>query len=205
MKNQQEMLNNYISLGWNVSKSQKYNELMMNQMESQETYDKLLDSCLHDDDDDENQHHNEPDDDLTTSTTRDVNHIIADLEMDEPTQLDPTAPTQLDPTEPFQLEPTQLNSSTSLKSYVSKEQLDECIRLQGMQKFNKKYEGSKGTFLATTTNYPELPCSVLHCINEIYDVCTICANNLTSSTPKRNDFCVEHFYHCYHENDYLKR
>jgi len=76
----------------------KYNELMMNQMECQETYNNLLDNCLLDADDDENQHHNEPDasDDLTTSTTR-------DLEVDEPTQLDPT----------------QLNSSTSLKSYVS--------------------------------------------------------------------------------------
>jgi len=204
MKNQQEMLNNYILLGWNVSKNQKYNELMMNQMECQETYNKLLDSCLLDADVDENQHHNEPDasDELTTSTTRDVNQIIADLEVDDPTQLDPTAPTQLDPTAPIQLDH---NSSTSIKSYVSKEQLDECIRLQGMQQFNKKYDSSKGAFLATTTIYPDLQCSVLHCINEIYDVCSICANNLTSSTPKRNDFCVEHFYHCYHENDYLKR
>ena len=43
--NQQEMLNNYKE--WNISKKDKYNDLIIKQMESQELYNDLLDKAQH--------------------------------------------------------------------------------------------------------------------------------------------------------------
>ena len=46
--NQQEMLNNYKELEWNIPKKDKYNELIIKQMEAQELYNDLLDKAQED-------------------------------------------------------------------------------------------------------------------------------------------------------------
>ena len=187
--NQQEMLNNYKELEWNISKKDKYNDLIIKQMEAQELYNDLLDKAqqdlfkedevLHQDEDEAFQQDR---DDLTTSTFDPIKFLEEPINEETVTKKD------------------ERTSSTSLKTYVSAEALEECIRQQGVQPYKQGYNRN-GNY---ETNIEMLQCRVLHCKNETYDQCIICVNNNSTSSPLSYEFCVEHFYHCYHENDYLK-
>ena len=187
--NQQEMLNNYKELEWNISKKDKYNDLIIKQMEAQELYNDLLDKAqqdlfkedevLHQDEDEAFQQDR---DDLTTSTFDPIKVLEEHINEETVTKKD------------------ERTSSTSLKTYVSAEALEECIRQQGVQPYKQGYNRN-GNY---ETNIEMLQCRVLHCKNETYDQCIICVNNNSTSSPLSYEFCVEHFYHCYHENDYLK-
>ena len=187
--NQQEMLNNYKELEWNIPKKDKYNELIIKQMEAQELYNDLLDKAQEDlfkevevSHQDKDEAFEQGQDDLTIST------------------FDPTKFLEEATNEEIVTKKDERTSSTSLKTYVSAEALDDCIRQQGIQLYKQGYNRD-GNY---ETNCEMLQSRVLHCKNEAYDQCCICVNNNSSSSPRSYDFCVEHFYHCYHENDYLK-
>jgi hypothetical protein len=189
ISNLQEMLINYKELEWNISQKDKYNDLIMKQMDAQEKYNDLLDKAQQDLFKEDEVLHQDKDeafeqdrDDLTTSTFDPIKFVKQPINEEIVTKKD------------------ERTSSTSLKTYVSAEALDDCIRQQGIQLYKQGYNRD-GNY---ETNCEMLQCRVLHCKNEAYDQCCICVNNNSSSSPRSYEFCVEHFYHCYHENDYLK-
>ena len=65
---------------------------------------------------------------------------------------------------------------------VSQEELDECIRFQGVIA-PKPIEDSQDD--------DDLRCQLRSCNNVVHGKCVICSCEY--------EFCFEHFYHCYHE------
>ena len=122
------MLNNYKELEWNISKKDKYNDLIIKQMEAQELYNDLLDKAQHDlfkEDEvlhqDEDEAFQQDRDDLTTSTFDPIKVLEEHINEETVTKKD------------------ERTSSTSLKTYVSAEALEECIRQQGVQPYKQGY------------------------------------------------------------------
>jgi hypothetical protein len=162
------MLNNYKELEWNISKKDKYNDLIIKQLEAQELYNDLLDKAREDLFKEDNVSHKDKDkafeqdhDDLTTSTFDPIKFLEEAINEEIVTKKE------------------ERTSSTSLKTYVSAGVLDECIRQQGVQPSKKGYNRN-GNY---ETNIEMLQCRVLHCKNESYDQCIICVNNNSSSSP----------------------
>ena len=108
------MLMNYKELEWNISKNDKYNDLILKQMEAQENYNDLLDKAQKD-----------------LFKEDEVLH----QDKDEAFEQDPIKFLEEAIYEETVTRKEERTSSTSLKTYVSAEVLEECIR----QHFNVVY------------------------------------------------------------------
>jgi hypothetical protein len=117
INNLQEMLINYKELEWNISKKDKYNDLILKQMEAQEKYNDLLDKAQQDLFKEDEVLHQQDRDDLTTSTFDPIKFLEQPINEETVTKKD------------------ERTSSTSLKTYVSAEALEECIKQQGVQPY----------------------------------------------------------------------
>ena len=129
--------------------------MILKQMEAQEKYNDLLDKAQQDFFKEDEVLHQDKDevfeqdrDDLTTSTFDPIKFLEEPINEETVTKKD------------------ERTSSTSLKTYVSAEALEECIRQQGVQPYEQGYNRN-GTMKLTLKCYNVVYCIVRmkHMIN----------------------------------------
>jgi len=206
---EEKILANYEKFGWDQSRPEEYRKLQMESFEFQVQYLSFLrrsmDAEFNENDHSRSQYSGNSGDLTHSSRNYEESRSSSSASRRETplpssnNQLRFSGGTDITPpatnSDPTQIDEPLVTTESDLFTDISEEYLQECIRVQGVIAKVNAFEEDYDDIDDNLSTKP-FKCQHRTCNKDVYDKCVMCRGGY--------EFCVDHFYHCYHEHDIAK-